>query len=99
MAMAIKDLLEIKKKYPNIILRIIALTDGEDTQSISKPETLVRDIILNDIIVDAFVVGTNCIGLKTIAHASQGRCYCPKDLLEGLRLFEVETIITTKGRP
>jgi ubiquitin-conjugating enzyme E2 D/E len=30
MQTAVESLLEIKKKYPNIILRIIALTDGED---------------------------------------------------------------------
>jgi hypothetical protein len=30
---AIGSLLEIKKKYPNIIMRIIALTDGEDNES------------------------------------------------------------------
>ena len=30
---AINSLVEIKKKYPNIVLRMIALTDGEDNFS------------------------------------------------------------------
>lgn len=34
---AIESLLEIKKKYPNIMLRLIALTDGEDNESTVKP--------------------------------------------------------------
>ena len=39
------------------------------------------------------------MGLKTITHASGGRCYCPQDINEGLRLFEIETILSTNGRP
>lgn len=42
---AIESLKEIKLKYPNAVLRIIALTDGEDTSSKEKPETLMKDII------------------------------------------------------
>lgn len=57
---AVDDLLEIKKTYPNIILRMIALTDGEDNISKEKPSTIARQIIRNKIIVDSFVVGKNC---------------------------------------
>ena len=42
---AIESLKEIKLKYPNAVLRIIALTDGEDTSSKEKPETLMKDVI------------------------------------------------------
>ncbi len=39
---AIDSLIEIKKLYPNIVLRIIALTDGEDNFSKkSKPTKIV----------------------------------------------------------
>jgi ubiquitin-conjugating enzyme E2 D/E len=34
---AVMSLIEIKKKYPNIIPRIIALTDGEDGNSKTNP--------------------------------------------------------------
>lgn len=33
--MAVDSLKEIKKKLPSIILRIIAMTDGEDTCSVN----------------------------------------------------------------
>jgi Mg-chelatase subunit ChlD len=33
----INSLIQIRTKYPNIILRMIALTDGEDNQSKFKP--------------------------------------------------------------
>lgn len=42
---AIDSLLEIQKKYPKIILRIIALTDGEDNKSKIKPECIVNRLI------------------------------------------------------
>lgn len=38
----INSLLLIKKKYPNIILRMIAMTDGEDNQSKFKPEEVAK---------------------------------------------------------
>ena len=77
---AIENLMEIKKKYPKIILRIIALTDGEDNESSHTPQDLVKEIIENKIIIDSFVVSESCVGLKTLTHASGGRCYCPKEL-------------------
>jgi len=43
-------------------------------------------------------VSKNCVGLKTITHASGGRCYCPEDMNKGLCLFEVETILSVRER-
>lgn len=61
-------------------MRIIALTDGEDNISSSTPSELVKKIFDHKIIIDSFVVGKDCVGLKTLTHASNGRCYCPTDL-------------------
>ena len=55
----IRSLLEIKKKYPDIILRIIAMTDGEDNASASKAEDVGKKIVNNNIILDSFVVSLN----------------------------------------
>lgn len=44
------------------------------------------------------MVGPDCLDLKTITHASGGRCYCPKNMNDGLNLFEIETILSTKAR-
>ncbi|CAD8150339.1 unnamed protein product [Paramecium octaurelia] len=95
---AINKLLEVKQKYPDIVLRILALTDGEDNASTSKPNTLVQKIFDHKIIIDSFVVGENCVGLKTLTHASNGRCYCPRDLGQGMSLFEIESILSTSRR-
>ncbi|KAL4469643.1 hypothetical protein ABPG74_004896 [Tetrahymena malaccensis] len=94
----INSLLQIKKKYPNIILRLIAMTDGEDNQSKYKPEEVAKQIVMNRITLDSFVVSKESFGLKTITHASGGRCYCPQDLAIGMKLFEIETILSVRGR-
>jgi ubiquitin-conjugating enzyme E2 D/E len=50
-------LLEFRKLYPNCILRIIALTDGEDNSKHGVAPILVAETIKkNDIILDSFVV-------------------------------------------
>lgn len=56
------------------------MTDGEDNKSVSQPEKVAREIVVNGIVLDSFVVSENSVGLKTITHASGGRCYCPKNL-------------------
>ena len=38
---AVDSLMQVKKKYPKIVLRIIALTDGEDNESKTKPQTII----------------------------------------------------------
>jgi len=58
----------------------------------------VKILIENKIIIDSFVVGEDCISLKTLTHASGGRCYCPKVLIEGMQLFEIETILSVERR-
>jgi hypothetical protein len=44
------------------------------------PSKIAEKIIKNNIIVDSFVVGEDCLGLKCITFASGGKCYCVKDL-------------------
>jgi Mg-chelatase subunit ChlD len=50
-------LLEFKKKYPSTLLRIIALTDGEENKNTDTPEIASLKIISNNIILDSFIVG------------------------------------------
>lgn len=73
----INSLLEIKKLYKNITLRLIAMTDGEDNVSKFTPSEVAHSIVVNRIVLDSFVVSKGSVGLKTITHASGGRCYCP----------------------
>ena len=75
MDIAINSLLEVKKKYPDIILRIIALSDGEDLNSKLTAEMIAKRIVKERIIIDSFVAGNSCSGLKKITFASGGKCF------------------------
>jgi len=63
---------------------MIALTDGEDNMSRNTPETIVKKIVENRIILDSFIVGDNCPGLKKVTFACGGRCYQPRTINFGL---------------
>lgn len=94
----INSLIQIKAKYPNILLRMIALTDGEDNRSTYKPVDVAKLILKNRITLDSFVVSHQSQGLKSITHVSGGRCYCPEELITGMKLFEIETILSVRAR-
>ncbi len=46
--------------YPDCLLRIVALTDGEDTGSKHSVEETTRLLIESKIVIDSFAVGANC---------------------------------------
>lgn len=77
---AIVSLNNFKKRYPDCLLRIVALTDGEDTGSINSIEVTTQLLIKHNIVIDSFAVGANCEGLKIISKASGGRCYLTRNL-------------------
>lgn len=61
---AVDALLEFRKQYPDSILRIIALTDGEDNKSKYTAKQVAEYILTNQILIDSFVVSEKCDGLK-----------------------------------
>ena len=95
---AINALKSFKLKYPDCVLRIVALTDGEDTGSAHSIQDTTKMLIENDITIDSFAVGANCDGLKVISKASGGRCYLTRNLEESLKLFEQETVLSVRAR-
>jgi Mg-chelatase subunit ChlD len=61
------ELVKIKSKYPDIKLRIFALSDGDDTASETNAYKVAEKIFNNNIVVDSICIGneTNDI-LKSI---------------------------------
>lgn len=84
--------------YPECLLRIVALTDGEDTGSKHSVEETTKLLVENKIVIDSFAVGANCEGLKTLSIASGGKCYLTRNLEESLKLFEQETVLSVRAR-
>ena len=76
----VNQLTEFKKKYPECILRILALTDGEDTCSKYSVFDATKAVLMNDIVMDSFAVGANCEGLKTLTLATGGKCYLTRNM-------------------
>lgn len=91
--LAIDKLMAAKTKFHDLIPRIIALTDGEDNSSAKTANAIAKRIIENKIVMDSFVVGEECEDLKSVTLASGGKCFFPKTLNDGIKLFEVETIL------
>lgn len=95
---AVNQLQNFKKRYPECILRILALTDGEDVGSASSVFDAAKAVVTNDIMMDSFAVGTNCEGLKNITLATGGKCYLTRNMEESLKLFEQETVLSVRAR-
>lgn len=94
----VDQLVAFKKRYPECILRIMAMTDGEDTGSTQGMFEAAKAVICNNVVMDSFAVGTNCDGLKNITLATGGKCYLTRDMNESLKLFEQETVLSVRSR-
>ncbi|XP_056299208.1 uncharacterized protein LOC130212098 [Pseudoliparis swirei] len=91
--------LENAKKFPDCKLRILCLTDGNDVGSVNKPEVVVANLIKSNIIVDSILLGKveNNI-LRGISKATGGCCFKPETSKDGLKLFEIETVLSLEMR-
>mgnify|MGYP000149540891 FL=1 len=95
---AVEMLKELKKSYPSCILRILCLSDGEDNSSEYSPFETAKKLIDEGVIMDCVVVGELSSSLKGIAFASGGYVFLPRSVSEGLRLFELETLLSVRCR-
>jgi len=57
---ASEALLKFKIEHPDCLLRIVALTDGEDTGSHHSIELTTNILVKSNITIDSFAVGANC---------------------------------------
>ncbi|XP_062304322.1 uncharacterized protein LOC134008805 [Osmerus eperlanus] len=96
---AITELDKVKKQFPDCKLRIICLTDGNDVGSGTDPRGLVTNLMSSGIVVDAVLVGDvlNDV-LHGISYATGGYCFKPMTCKDGLKLFEMETVLSMELR-
>lgn len=89
------ELEKVKTKFPDCILRILCLTDGNDVGSTQKPADVAVSLIKSGIIVDSVLLGNveNNV-LHGISIVSGGCCFKPNTSKEGLKLFETETVLS-----
>lgn len=88
-----------KPKFKNAALRILVLTDGEDTSGM-KPADLLPYLIENKIIIDVVIVCLNspCKDICTLSQLTGGLAFRPSTLDEGIGLFEKEALLSISYR-
>eukprot|EP01122_Echinamoeba_exundans_P010759 TRINITY_DN4093_c0_g2_i1.p1 TRINITY_DN4093_c0_g2~~TRINITY_DN4093_c0_g2_i1.p1 ORF type:complete len:1407 (+),score=400.37 TRINITY_DN4093_c0_g2_i1:146-4366(+) len=98
---AVDALSEFKQQYPECKLRIIVLSDGDDTASDSEPWDVAKKIQTNNIVCDSVLIGEGSKNkmLRAISKASGGYCFAPKTLRDALKLNELETFLSLYERP
>jgi len=83
-------------------LRIICLTDGEDTSSTADAFSVVQTLQKAGIKLDAIMIGDgrdNMRELHAIAKATQGYAFAPDSVESALRICELETLLFSPLRP
>ncbi|KAM8839031.1 uncharacterized protein ACB058_015597 isoform 1-T1 [Synchiropus picturatus] len=97
--MGLAELLKVEARFPECRLRILCLTDGNDVGSVSKPEDVASRLVTSGIIVDSVLLGdVHNTMLHGISNATGGCCFKPGTSQEGLKLFEVETVLSLELR-
>uniref|UniRef100_A0A8C4GV26 Uncharacterized protein n=1 Tax=Dicentrarchus labrax TaxID=13489 RepID=A0A8C4GV26_DICLA len=93
------ELEKVKARFPDCRLRIMCLTDGNDSGSSIEPVPVTARLLKSDIIVDSILLGNveNNM-LHGISNATGGCCFKPQTTKEGLRLFEIETVLSLEQR-
>ncbi|KAK0143774.1 putative bifunctional E2/E3 enzyme R795 [Merluccius polli] len=95
----VNEMEEVKKRFPKCSLRIICLTDGNDVGSKIKPEIAAVNLIKSNIIVDSILLGkVDNNTLHGISNATGGCCFKPQTSIDGLKLFESETVLSLEMR-
>lgn len=86
-------LLEAKRKnrYPNAVLRIIAISSGEDQSDINEIAQVTNYVLLNNINIDSiFLTPKFANGLVAISRYTGGGSFHIQTLNEGLEFFSKE---------
>ena len=94
------ELGEFKEAHPNSKLRVVCLTDGNDTGSDISVYDLTAGLKEQGVVVDTICIG-NCLNqdLLQISKATGGYAFKPETLADALRLNELETLLSINERP
>ncbi|CAB1338992.1 unnamed protein product [Coregonus sp. 'balchen'] len=93
------QLKKVGEQFPDCRLRIICLTDGNDDGSMTEPDAVTTKLMILNIVVDAIiVVKVDNNVLRGISNATGGCCFKPEMSKAGLKLFEMETVLSLEMR-
>ncbi|KAM7379513.1 hypothetical protein PAMP_005059 [Pampus punctatissimus] len=94
------ELEKVKIRFPDCRLRIMCLTDGNDSGSSIEPVAVTVKLLKSNIIVDSILLGNveDNNMLHGISNATGGCCFRPQTTKDGLKLFEIETVLSLELR-
>jgi hypothetical protein len=98
LAAAREELSRFCDDYPRCLKRILCLTDGQDTCSDAREESVAASLQVDGVVVDAVVIGDGNNVLKAISHVTGGCCFRPGSLQEAQELFEMEAVLSLRER-
>jgi hypothetical protein len=86
-----EQLTKLSESFPKCRMRILCLTDGEDTCSAASPEVVAASLQSSKIVVDSVLIGPSNRVLKAISVATGGACFNPTNmqaaLVRGVRVL------------
>eukprot|EP00049_Salpingoeca_infusionum_P022480 m.6989 g.6989 ORF g.6989 m.6989 type:complete len:1042 (-) comp5209_c0_seq1:191-3316(-) len=97
--LACQRLTEFQLENPEARLRIVCLTDGEDTASQSRAQAALKEALACNVTVDSILIGgTSNADLKSISTATGGYCFNPQSMEQATDTFEFETMLELAKR-
>lgn len=98
--LAADQLINHRKRDPNLKCRIICLSDGPDTNSTRRVEEVCQDHVRNDIVLDSVsIVDKDNWDLRTISYLTGGYAFVPKKLEDAVGVCELEPVLSQHERP
>lgn len=104
LALARDSLVQYSAKYPKAKLRIVCLSDGEDTKSKQVVHYVAHyvaaDLVRDHITVDSFCLGiANMDTLQAVLHMTGGYKFQPYQLEHAMAFCELEPVLSIHERP
>lgn len=96
------ELEQVRTKHADCILRVVVLSDGQDTESGASLPNVAARLLRMNVVVDAVCIGDDELSsfaeLAGLSIASGGYCFRPESLREALRLNELEPVLSYRQR-
>ncbi|USW57709.1 Putative ubiquitin-conjugating enzyme E2, von Willebrand factor, type A, U-box [Septoria linicola] len=101
LALGLDQLNEYAKKWPTAKKRIVVISDGDDTKSVSNNAAgLTFSLRGHKIIVDSVALGNeNSIDLRMLSQLTGGYRFKPSSLVNALSMVEMEPFFSLTERP
>ncbi|KAF2463700.1 uncharacterized protein BDR25DRAFT_245013 [Lindgomyces ingoldianus] len=94
------QLLQYSEKFPKAKLRIICLSDGDDTKSKEQVTEVSQKLVRDNIVLDSFCLGEEeNLDLQALSYLTGGYKFQPDTMEEAMAICELEPVLSIHERP